>query len=295
MKTLESSTSISFKNILFLTDFSDASRTALVYALAFARHHQAKLFPAHVYNPVAVANPESGGMYNFSPETKEAHEAKLTDLVQRNCKSFQPLATEGTVEYAVQHWIKEYGIDLVVIGTHGRRGLQRFMLGSTAEEIFRTATCPVLTVGPHVSIKPYDESRIDKILFATDLTRESEFAVSYALSFAHERRAHITFLHVIPEAVRHHSDSTRIFGFSKEQLKKLVPEDAELWCEPDFRVVEGDPAEQIINFAETEFPDLIVLGLPKDKDFSTHFQTGVTYKVVSSAPCPVLTVRDMLE
>ena len=295
MNSLATSTAISFKNILFLTDFSDASRTALVYALAFARHHNAKLFPAHVYDPVPVAYPEAGGVYNFSPETKQADFEKLKDLVQRNCSSFQPLVAEGAMECAVQQWINEHGIDLVVIGTHGRRGVQRFLLGSTAEAIFRTATCPVLTVGPHVAIKPSDEARIDKILFATDLTRESEYAVSYALSFAHERRAHVTFLHAIPENVRNHLDHARIVSFCRDELRKLVPDDAQLWCEPDFRVEEGDPAEQIINFAERELPDLIVLGLPRDKDFSTHFQTGVTYKVIASAPCPVLTVREILK
>lgn len=294
MKTLETSTAISFKNILFLTDFSDASRAALVYALAFARHHHAKLFPAHVMETVPATYVEGGGVYNFAPQIQELDLEKLRDLVQRNCNSFQPLVAEGSIEFAVQKWIDEHGIDLVVIGTHGRRGVQRFLLGSTAEAIFRTATCPVLTVGPHVSIKPYDESRIDKIVFATDLTRESEYAVSYALSFAHECRAHVTFLHVIPEE-RHHTDHGRIVAFCEEELKKLVPEDARLWCEPEFRVEEGDPAEQITNFAERECPDLIVLGLPRDKDFSTHFQTGVTYKVVTAASCPVLTVREMLK
>ena len=294
MKTLETSTAISFKNILLLTDFSDASRTALVYALAFARHHNAKLFPAHVMETMPAMFVEGGGVYNFAPQIQELDLKKLRDLVQRNCNSFQPLMAEGSIEFAVQKWINEHGIDLVVIGTHGHRGLQRFLMGSTAEAIFRTANCPVLTVGPHVSIKPYDESRIDNILFATDLTRESEYAVSYALSFAHERRAHITFLHVLPEEVRHNTDHSRIVTFCQEELKKLIPEDAELWCEPEFRVGEGFPAEEIVSFAETELPDLIVLGLPKHKDFSTHFQTGVTYKVIASAPCPVLTVREML-
>jgi len=295
MNSLATSTAISFKNILFLTDFSDASRSALVYALAFARHHNAKLFPAHVSSPVPVAYPEGGGVYNFAPETKEANLAKLQELVQRNCNSFQPLVAEGEMEYAVQRWIEEHGIDLVVIGTHGRRGIQRFLMGSTAEAIFRTATCPVLTVGPNVPINPSDESRIDKILFATDLTRESGYAVSYALSFAHERRAHVTFLHVIPNDMGHHLDHGRIVTFCQNELRRLVPEDAQLWCEPEFRVEEGDPAEQIIAVTERELPDLIVLGLPRDKDFSTHFQTGVTYKVVTSAPCPVLTVREMLK
>ena len=55
----------------------------------------------------------------------------------------------------------------------------------------------------------------------------------------------------------------------------------------------GDPALEVQGYAEKERPDLIVLGLPSNKEFSAHFRTGVTYKLVSSAPCPVLTIRDM--
>ena len=68
-----------------------------------------------------------------------------------------------------------------------------------------------------------------------------------------------------------------------------------MWCDPQFVIAEGDPAQEVVDFAETDNSDLIVLGLPKDKVFSTHFRSGVTYSVVSSAPCPVLTVRDMLQ
>jgi nucleotide-binding universal stress UspA family protein len=295
MKTLETSTAISFKNILFLTDFSDASRTALVYALALARQNQSTLYPAHVYALVPTGPLEVAAAGSFSAEVEQATYRQLEDLVKRTSTKFQPLVAEGMVESAVAHWTAEHGIDLIVMGTHGRRGMERFFLGSTAEVIFRTATCPVLTVGPHVPLRPRDEAQIDKILFATDLTRESESAISYALSLAHDRGAHVTLLHVMPNSARHQAEWAKLFESSKQELKRLVPSDAELWCEPEFVVDEGDPAEQILSYAEQEKPDVIVLGLPKNKTFNSHFRSGVTYKVVSSAPCPVLTVRDMTE
>lgn len=78
-------------------------------------------------------------------------------------------------------------------------------------------------------------------------------------------------------------------------MKKLIPEVVELWHEPQFVVEEGDAAEHIINYAGNEHVDLIVLGLPQDKRFNTHFHTGVTYRVASSSPCAVLTIRALVE
>jgi nucleotide-binding universal stress UspA family protein len=294
MKTLQTSNAISFKNILFLTDFGDASRAALVYALALARQHQSTLYPAHVCT-LLPPGPMEAVTGTLSEEVRKATYQELEELVKRTTAKFQPLVAEGIVESAVDKWIAQHGIDLVVMGTHGCKGFERLLLGSTAEAIFRTVTCPVLTVGPHVPIKMRDEARIDKILFATDLTKESEYAITYALSLAHERGAHVTLLHVMPRGTRHQADWARLFEFSKQELRRLVPGDAELWCEPEFVVEEGDPADEILNYAKREQPDIIVLGLPRNKTFNSHFRSGVTYKVVSSAPCPVLTVRDIQE
>jgi nucleotide-binding universal stress UspA family protein len=90
-------------------------------------------------------------------------------------------------------------------------------------------------------------------------------------------------------------DLARVKAYCEKELRRLVPSDAGSWCDPKFVVLEGDPAQEILNYAETDDSDLIVLGLPKDKVFSTHFRSGVTYNLVSGAPCPVLTVRDMLQ
>jgi nucleotide-binding universal stress UspA family protein len=218
--------------------------------------------------------------------------AELNDLKPYKMES-EVLLAEGFIEYAVQRWTVVHGIDLIIIGTHGRRGLQRMLLGSTAELILRDANCPVLTVGPHVSRRKHDADHFDRILFATDLTAESEYAISYALSFAHERCARLTCMHVIDNSgnIR---DRHRVVSYCEKELRALVPAAAELWCEPQVVVSEGNPVEEIVEFAERDNVDLIVLGLPKEKTFSNHFRIGVTYGVVSNAPCPVLTVRDML-
>lgn len=294
MNVLESSTKIAFKNILFLTDFSEASQAAMQYAAMLARHYGATFYPAHVYTPTPPMYTEGFALTKYFNVVEEQTRKKLTQLVDPLGVTPHVLVGEGLIEDAIERWTAIHGIDLIVVGTHGWRGLQRVLLGSTAELILRGATCPVLTVGPHVSRLERDPEYIDHILFATDLTHPTEYAVSYALSFAHERCAHLTLLHVLPKD-SHVPDSARVNAYCENELRRLVPSDARSWCDPKFVVVEGDPVQEIINYAETNDSDLIVLGLPKDKVFSTYFRSGVTYNVVSGAPCPVLTVRDMLQ
>jgi nucleotide-binding universal stress UspA family protein len=203
------------------------------------------------------------------------------------------LFSHGPVETAFQHWIEERGIDLVVVGTHGRRGLQRFLMGSTAEFIFRNANVPVLTVGPHVAMRPYNGFVADNILFPTDLGSHAEFASTYAFSFARANRGRVTLLHVVPLEKAFQRDASELTTAARVKLGQMIPSDARLWCTPEVVVDVGDPALEVKSYAEGERPDLIVLGLPHKKEFNAHFRAGVTYKLVSSAPCPVLTIRDM--
>lgn len=294
MNVLESSTRITFKNILFLTDFSAASQPAMEYAATLAKHHNATFYAGHVQTPVAPMYLQGAPLMDYLDEMREQKRAELAALIEPFRLKAEVLVAEGMIEYAIERWTVIHGIDLIVVGTHGWRGLERLLLGSTAELILRGAICPVLTVGPYVPKLERGPEYIDRILFATDLTPQSEYAVSYALSFAHERCARLTFLHVVGKD-SHVADHRRVMEFCEQELRRLAPSDSELWCDPQFVVVEGDPAQEILNFAENDNSDLIVLGLPKDKVFSTHFRSGVTYSVVSSAHGPVLTVRDMLQ
>ena len=294
MNVLESSTRIAFKNILFLTDFSEASQPAMEYAATLAKHHHATFYAGHIHTPTAPLQLDGDPLMEYLDAVREEKRKEVSRLIEPFGLNSKVLVSEGMIEYAIERWTIVHGIDLIVVGTHGWKGLERLLLGSTAELILRSAICPVLTVGPHVAKLEHGPEYIDRILFATDLTPPSEYAVSYALSFAHERCAHLTFLHVLGKD-SHVPDHNRVMEYCEHELRGLVPSDAALWCDPEFVVTQGDAAQEILNFAENDNSDLIVLGLPKDKVFSTHFRSGVTYSVVSSAPCPVLTVRDMLQ
>ena len=290
MQALETVNSISFKNILFLTDFSEASETALAYATGFARHFSAQVYPAHACDPLILTETASPDILD---EVEENSRQRLNQLARKWDLTGRPLFARGRVEAAVPIWINEHGIDLIVMGTHGRKGLKHFLLGSIAQAIFRSATCPVLTVGPHVTVRPYREFKAEKILFPTDLGPHAEFATQYALSVARENNAQITFMHVVSldEAFQH--DRGELVNDSYRKLAQLVPPDIKEKCTPELKVEVGDPAKELLGFAETERPDLIVLGLPAGKKFNGTFRTGVTYNLVASAPCPVLTVRDI--
>ncbi|MGE5321587.1 MAG: universal stress protein, partial [Actinomycetota bacterium] len=271
MQALGNATSISFKNILFLTDFSEASESALAYALGIARHFGAELFPAHASDPEVLAETIAE---NVIEDVVQTSKERLNAMTKGTDIGVHPLFFRGGIDAALPKWIQESGIDLVVLGTHGRRGIDRFILGSTAEYIFRNSPCPVLTVGPHVAFRPYHGFTAESILFPTDLGSHANFAASYALSFAHETHGTVTFMHVLTLEQTFQRDRAELIDSAYKQLQKLVPSDSRKWCKSEMIVEIGDPAMEVMAYAEKERPDLIVLGLPHDKRFSTHFRAG---------------------
>ena len=162
MKTLECSTAISFKNILFLTDFTPASDAAFTYAVEVARYFAARLYAAHAVTPYVPTKLEAPVMSDVLNQIESDKRAQLIELVKKTGVSNTVLVTQRAVEDAVPRWINEHGIDLIVMGTHGRKGVDRLFLGSTAEAVVRAATCPVLTVGPGVIPQPHGELEIKK-------------------------------------------------------------------------------------------------------------------------------------
>lgn len=288
MQVLETTTNISFKNILLLTDFTQASQAAVAYAVGLARHFKARLFPAHACDPVVLSETIDAAVLDKIAENSQQ---QLAGVIKEKDIVACPLFARATIEAVFPRWIEQNGIDLVVVGTHGRTGLQRLLIGSTAEFVFRNAPCPVLTVGPHVTARPYTDFKSENVLFPTDLGPHAESGASYALSFARDAHARLTFIHAVQPKSALSSDGNHLIASAREKLEGLVPYDAELWCEPRFIVKVGDPAQVVLDYSEQEHPDLIVLGLPHEKKYS-NFRTGVTYKVITSAPCPVLTICD---
>jgi len=291
MKTLECTTAISFKNILFLTDFTSASQTAFSYALALARHFDAQLYPAHAVTPFVPTELDAPIVPEILANIEDDKRSQLAELVKKTGVPGTVLVTQKAIEDAVPEWIKEHGIDLIVMGTHGRRGVDRMFMGSVAEAIVRSAACPVLTVGPEVKPQPQHELDIRKVLFATSLTKENDVAASYALSFARERSADLTVLHVLQMPAETQEDWETLADIARDEMKELVATEEGWPHKTEFFVDAGDAATRIFEYAIKLKAGLIVLGLSKKIRTNTHFRAGVAYKVISSAPCAVLTVR----
>lgn len=290
MQALQTTTGIVVKNILFLTDFTKASEAALAYARGIARHYNANLFPAHACNPVILSE---GAPPNLGAELEEHGREQLESVLRRSGLKGKALIAQNSLDNVFPRWVEENNIDLVVIGTHGRSGFKHFLMGSSAETIFRSAACPVLTVGPHVNYRPYQDFVVNDILFPTKLGAYSEIAAGYAFSLAQETHGKVTFMNVLPRDTSFYSAGDKDSASEiKDNLQKLIPPDAPLWCAPGVVVRAGDPALEVVRYAQKERPDLVILGLPQKKKFNSQFRTGVAYKIIAAAPCPVLTIRD---
>jgi nucleotide-binding universal stress UspA family protein len=298
MKTLEAGKRIALNHILFATDFSPNSEMALPYALAIARQYGARVYGAHVV-------PSSDYLFS-APDLWPAHteednrlQQEITGRLEEHLHGIphEVLFGIGDVSTVLSRMIAEHDIDLLVVGTHGRTGARKVLVGSIAEKMFRQATCPVLSVGPHVLQRHVDVG-FHNILYATDFGKNSLSALSYALSLAEEDQAELSFLHVVEQPFAGIVDAESVRSSVVSRLQELVPPEAESWCHVEC-VVEFSPqfalpAEKIVEVAQNQEVDLIILGVrPTHRASSavTHFaQTNDQY-VVAHAPCPVLTVR----
>jgi nucleotide-binding universal stress UspA family protein len=294
MKAATAKTRTRFENILFATDFSPAAARAIPFVKKIARHFQSNLVALHVRPPVVNPMTQPGSW----PVDVEAAKVFDKDHREQLLDTFAGINTEvlieeGDIQSRLDKAIKEHNTDLVIIGTRGRTGLAKMLLGSVAEEIFRTVPCPVLTVGQHSEAR---KANIREILFATDFASEGPAAAAYAISLAQEFEARLTLLHVVPEPKPGELVSwSDVQDSSKKLLRKLVPSEAEAWCKPEYFVEHGDPGERILDLANLREVDLIVLGARPEKGVpgaATHLPIAVAHKVVAHANCPVLTVRN---
>jgi len=304
MEKVENRSQISLKNILFLTDFSEPSEAALPFATSIARGYGARVFALHVFTPdspvchmpskVAIAAIETGEQH-----AKARIESHLAGLEHETIVEWNVGVWE-----AVQRAIEANHIDLIVMGTHGRTGAEKFFMGSVSEEIFRRSPVPVLTIGPHVRSSVHGGGRFHRILFPTDFTDASSAATPYAVSLAQENKSKLTLLHVmrtpqeLNDKARNDYEWKRFEPSVAEAIHRLyetVLKDAELHFPPQSLVEYGNPAERILEVAKERSSDLIVLGVRDASGHigaATHLERATAHKVVAHALCPVLTVRE---
>jgi nucleotide-binding universal stress UspA family protein len=298
------------KSVLVASDFTEASKKPVRHAISIARHFKAKFYLGHVVSSVGftIAGAEALELAtNAARRDLDQAERKLVDGGALEGLSHEFIVRQGDVWQELETIIREKQVELLVIGAHARQGIEKVMLGSVAEQIFREADKLVLTVGPNATVDApleiSDGSR--SFLFATDFTEASLRALPFAVSFANHFRKRLVLLHVAPvmpisESFSWSSAPEGVGPMREEaretalkRLREFISGNFRFSVEPELMVEFGKHGEQILRVARTLHTDLIIMGLDHSKHgrLAAHLPTTTAYQVVCQAHCSVLTVR----
>jgi len=285
---------VGIHNVLIATDFSHHSAAALDYGLNFAHRYSAHSEIVYVLptDEYALAGPEA------LTATKDAARRDLLDLKTRLRRSqafeedvdYRVSMLEGSAAECLLQWAREKRIDLIVVGTHGRSGLGKIILGSVAEKVFRRSPVPVLTIGPQLR-GHWEISGTHRFLAPCDLTPKSHPAVQFACALAKEHNSQLTVLHVIEHANGGMKmDPERVKQGIREELAQIVGKHAE-GVDVRYRIEFGRISATILDAATEIDADLIVMGVRPSSGLLDRFMWPIAYELVREAACPVLTVR----
>jgi len=290
---------VSIRRVLAATDFSSLSQKALRQAISIARRYRAKFYIVHVVSSWGF----NVAGYNAAVEASRLAQTDLEKLVAGLITSGALKDVDHEIVVAIGDFWEElrriaasYEIDLIVIGTHGHVGMEKMVMGSVAESVFRYARRPVLTVGPCVPDTESFTSTRRSILFPTDFSTGSVAALPYAISIANEHGAELTLLHVSEKM----DDESQLSGKDsldglKERLRKVGPGSLESGKAVQVEVVYGPIVGGIVEVARDQKSDLIVMGLKSPPAFFADRRPWLhASAIISDACCPVLTVRKLI-
>ena len=299
---------IEFKQILCPTDLSEASVPSLTYAAALASWYKADLTVLHVvptFDPIAVGpGAFYGPLQNVLPMSREevlGEMRRITDKAGIGSIHAALSAEAGDPTKTIVEQALTTGADLVVMGTHGRSGFERLLIGSVAEKVLRKAPCPVLLVPPHVTAKAHPDVSFKHILCPMDFSPSALQALGFAVDLARQSGGRVTVLHAlewlaeeeprenihfnVPEYRRYLIDDAR------ERVRALVAEESGAGKAIEDRVVLGRAYGEILRAAADSNTDLIVMGAQGRGGLGLTLFGSTTQQVVRAATCPVLTVR----
>jgi nucleotide-binding universal stress UspA family protein len=323
-----------FQKILVAADFSESSLQAFRVACSLARADETRMIVLHVVEPHYVAEePVYFGQptVQYSVVERDPGEHELLQRQLRECYvPDHPLEVEyrtqdGTASEEILSSADELACDLIVMGTHGRTGLDRLLTGSVAEAVLRKARCPVLAlrspnhltampeasdeamrspgtipgvVVPSQSIPPQEQEParlpIQTILYPTDFSEPSEAALSVARSFAHDQGARLIILHVAPVELAGGGPlvpmDPRFYQDAIEEVRRRL-NGSDLNYHVETRLRQGDAAEEILSLAAELGCDLIVMGSHGRSGLGRLLMGSVAEAVLRGARCPVLTVK----
>jgi nucleotide-binding universal stress UspA family protein len=288
---------ITIKTILCPVDFFPASDAAVSYAAGLAGNYGAGIHLLHVIAPIpATAYDYAVNTTEIMQSMEEAAKAELTKLAARVKEAGIDVGfkiTFGDVYDEIKRSIEQLKPQLVVLGTHGRRGVERWFMGSTTEKLLRHSPVPLITIS--ASGEKAGIPRFRRILVTTDFSDGTADALAYAFSVAQENESNISLLHVVHDVAADVSGKYReslVQGIEK-QLNDLVPPEARTWCDVETVVETGVPYRIILRVLEDEKIDLLVMNIHGKGMLDRALLGSTAERVVRVAPCPVMLIPPM--
>ena len=303
-------TTVDIRRVLCPVDFSDFARRALDYAIAVARWYTCRLTVLYVHHVPVPSIAEFAGLAT-GPADGRVLSAADCEQLREQLKGLTPAEAVKNIpvevsfaegDVATEILAEADSIDMIVMGTHGRSGFDRLVLGSVTEKVIRRSPCSVMTI-PYGTPGTTDAVPVlfHHILAAVDFSDASLRALTYAVSLAQEADAHLTVLHVthIPGELAKWADEDpggRAYvdtwkGYARRQLRPLVSDDARVYCHVDERVEVGRAHREILRVAAEQPSGLIVVGAHGAGVVERAFSGATTQHLVREATCPVLIVR----
>ena len=298
-------TKIDIQRILCPVDFSEFSGPALERAVRLSDWFEARIEVLHVIPFLPLAMPV--GVFEVTPQQRRQVDEAMSALVEPFREEGAPIVTkvlEGDPWRAILAEATAVRADLLVIGTHGRSGFEKLLLGSVTEKVLRRAPCPVLTVG-HVPAHSRKGPLFRRILCAADLTQASQQTLDMALALATENDAQITLLHVMETLSGNNAAALmtgareaippQLLASARADLRKAVSDRVRAFCDVTERVETGAPWTEILRVAEQMDAELIVMGAHATGAVGRMLFGATTNHVVRRAHCPVLIVHESLK
>jgi nucleotide-binding universal stress UspA family protein len=277
------------EHVIVATDFSAASERAVSIAGKLARQFNASLSLLHVFETVAHHRyqiPVAWMVDAVRRDIKRQLFGKVEELKAAGINAHATLVQGGIATVEILKYLECHKNALAVMGTHARSGMERFLLGSTAEEVLRQAPCPIVTVGPHV-VASSDDRAFRKILYATDCSECSLSAVPLVRTLWDSQSVEVAVLHVSRDS----GFQPRLENAVLEPVRRALTAHAAAGAEPHYVTLHGsDVSQAIVNEAERIGADLIVLGVRRGGLCSMRLPPRITLQVIGAAPCAVLTV-----
>lgn len=290
--------------ILCPVDFSEFSRHALDSAVAIARQQRAAVTVLYVLPPPQSVYPPIGPAayvpYVYTTEDMQEFQQTLERFVAAVDYPVTAVAVEALVVPEILKRAADLAADLIVMGTHGRSGFDRLLLGSVAERVLVKATCPVLTVPRRAAdVAPTPERLFQNVLCPIDFSPSSLAALAYAGGLA-RGGAKLRVLHVVERlpswqlvpamATGAPDDPLVVMQQARQRVHSVLPARLPPANPAQEIVAEGDAGDEILKVAADTRADVIVMGAHAAHAGLLGFGS-TTHDVLRAATCPVLSIR----